>query len=143
MASMSRGSATGVNRIVGHGFGAVYALVGLLGFAVSGGHDFAGRDGGKLFGLFMVNPLHNVVHLLVAALLIGGAARGEAVAARMNTLVGGVYLLLGVLGLFILDAGVNIVALNGWDNALHFVSAALLLAVGLMGARSHATARTA
>ena len=83
----------GANVLIGYVFGAVYLLVGLLGFTVSGGHDFAGMDGGKLLGLFMVNPLHNVAHLLIGALLVLAATRGEAVSSRVNTVVGGVYLL--------------------------------------------------
>jgi hypothetical protein len=128
------------NRLLGTAFGAVYILVGLLGFTVSGGHGFAGMDGGKLLGIFMVNPMHNVVHLLVGGLLLAGAAGGEAVAARVNTLVGGVYLAVGVVGLFILNSSANILALNSADNVLHFLSAAVLLGVGLTARRPARTA---
>ena len=48
-----------------------------------------------------------------------------------NTAVGAVYLVVGVLGLFILDSSANILALNGADNGLHLVSGAVLLGVGL------------
>ncbi len=48
-----------------------------------------------------------------------------------STIVGAAYLLLGVVGLIILSSDVNTPALNSWDNVLHFVSAALLLAVGV------------
>jgi hypothetical protein len=125
----------GANVVVGYVFGAVYLLVGLLGFTVSGGHDFAGMDGGKLLGLFMVNPLHNVAHLAIGALLVLAATLGETVASRVNTVVGGVYLLLGLVGLFILTNDVNILALNTPDNLLHFGSAAILLGVGLSAGR--------
>jgi hypothetical protein len=125
----------GLNVRVGGVFGAIYLLVGLLGFTVSGGYDFAGMDGGKLLGLFMVNPLHNIAHLLIGALLVAAATRGEALSARTNTLVGGVYLLLGIVGLFILSNDVNILALNTADNVLHFGSAAVLLGVGLTAGR--------
>jgi Domain of unknown function (DUF4383) len=133
--SYSNTLSRGANVVLGYVFGAVYLLVGLLGFTVSGGHDFAGHDGGKLLGLFMVNPLHNVAHLLIGALLVLAATRGEAVSSRVNTLVGGVYLLLGVVGLFILNNDVNILALNTPDNILHFGSAAILLGVGLSAGR--------
>ena len=137
--SYSNAPARGLNVIVGGAFGVVYLLVGLLGFTVSGGHDFAGTDGGKLLGLFMVNPLHNIAHLLIGALLVFAATRGEAVSSRTNTLVGGVYLVLGVIGLFILNNDVNILALNTADNILHFGSAAVLLGVGLMATRRAGT----
>ena len=133
--SYSNALGRGVNVVLGYVFGAVYLLVGLLGFTVSGGHDFAGMDGGMLLGLFMVNPLHNVAHLLIGALLVLAATRGETVASRVNTVVGGVYLLLGLVGLFILSNDVNILALNTPDNLLHFGSAAILLGVGLSAGR--------
>ena len=138
--SYSNAVSRGANVVLGYVFGAVYLLVGLLGFTVSGGHDVAGMDGGKLLGLFMVNPLHNVAHLIIGTLLVLAATRGEAVSSRVNTVVGGVYLLLGLVGLVILNNDVNILALNAPDNVLHFGSAAVLLGVGLSaGRRTHAT----
>ena len=100
-----------VNVLVGYVFGAVYLLVGLLGFEV--------------------NPLHNIVHLAVGAALVLAARQGVAASRAVNTAVGGVYLLVGVLGLFILGSSANILALNSADNVLHVASAAVLLAVGL------------
>jgi Domain of unknown function (DUF4383) len=138
----SNAPARGLNVIVGGAFGVIYLLVGLLGFTVSGGHSFADTDGGKLLGLFMVNPLHNIAHLLIGALLVLAATRGEVAASRMNTLIGGLYLVLGVIGLFILNNDVNILALNTADNILHFGSAAVLLAVGLLATRRSTTGRT-
>jgi hypothetical protein len=57
-----------------------------------------------------------------------------------NTIVGAAYLLLGLVGLFILESAANILALNGADNVLHFASAAVLLAVGLGADKSTRTA---
>ncbi|MFD1146023.1 DUF4383 domain-containing protein [Saccharothrix hoggarensis] len=134
-----------VNQQVGLGFGAVYVLVGLLGFVVSGDHGFAGVDGGHLLGIFEVNGLHNVVHLLVGAGLIGGAVAGPAVSKKVNIVVGAVYLLVGVLGLVVGGTSMNLLALNAADHGLHFASALLLLGVGVgVGAdrgarRTHAT----
>ena len=123
--------ARSVNQLLGLGFGAVYLLVGVIGFAVSG-TGVADPEGGKILGLFEVNVLHNVVHLAIGALLVLGARRGPRPARGVNTLVGAVYLLVGVLGLFVLESSLNILALNTADNLLHFASAALLLGVGLM-----------
>ncbi len=119
-----------VNVLVGYVFGAVYLLVGLLGFAVTSGVGFAATDGRSLLG-FEVNPLHNIVHLGVGAALVLAARQGLRASRAVNTAVGAVYLLVGVLGLFVMDHGANILALNGADNLLHFGSAALLLGVGL------------
>ncbi|MBQ9918245.1 DUF4383 domain-containing protein [Microbacterium proteolyticum] len=118
------------NRIVATVFGAVYLLVGLLGFAVTGGVGFISNEGGLLLGIFEVNPLHNIAHLLIgAALLIAGLANARA-AKGVNTTVGAVYLLLGIVGFF-LTGPANILALNVPDHFLHLASAVVLLGVGL------------
>jgi hypothetical protein len=121
----------------------VYVLVGLLGFVVSGDHAFAGDQGGHLLGIFAVNGLHNVVHLLVGAGLVGGAASGPAIAKKVNIAVSAVYLVVGVLGVVIGGTSLNLLALNAADHGLHFASALLLLGVGVAAdrgaSRTHAT----
>lgn len=117
------------NRLTAAVFGAVYLLVGLAGFLVTSGVQFAGTDGSTLL-IFEVNPLHNIVHLAIGlALLL--ASRATSSARAVNIAVGAVYLLVGVVGLFLLDSAANILALNGADNVLHLGSALLLLVVGL------------
>lgn len=125
-----------VNQLVGYGFGATYVVVGLLGFTVSGEHAFAGEHGGHLLGIFAVNGLHNVVHLLVGAALIAAAAAGTAVSKAVNTVVGAVYLLVGVVGVLIGSGSLNLLALNAPDHALHFASAIALMAIGLAADRA-------
>jgi hypothetical protein len=124
------------NRIVATVFGAVYVLVGLLGFAVTGGVGFIATEGGLLLGIFQVNPLHNVAHLLIgAALLIAGIVSATA-AKTVNIVVGGAYLLLGIAGFFLAGTAANILALNTPDHFLHLASAIVLLGVGLAAERS-------
>jgi hypothetical protein len=119
------------NKLVGTIFGVVYLLVGLLGFAVTGGVAFVATNGGLLLGIFEVNPLHNIAHLLIgAALLIAGLSSVSAAKAT-NTTVGAVYLLLGIIGFFIANTAANILALNTADHFLHLASAIILLGVGL------------
>jgi len=134
------------NRIVATVFGAVYVLVGLLGFAVTGGVGFIATEGGLLLGIFQVNPLHNVAHLLIgAALLIAGLVSATA-AKTVNIVVGGAYLLLGIVGFFLAGTAANILALNTADHFLHLASAIVLLSVGLAaerGVRSELSSRTA
>ncbi len=130
------------NRLVATIFGAVYILVGLLGFTVTAGVGFIATEGNLLLGIFEVNPLHNVAHLLIgAALLIGGLANVPA-AKGVNITVGAAYLLLGIVGFFIADSALNVLALNTNDHFLHLASALVLLGVGLGADRSTA-ARTA
>ncbi|MBG6215401.1 preprotein translocase subunit Sss1 [Cryobacterium sp. CAN_C3] len=124
------------NRLVATIFGAVYLLVGLLGFVVTAGVGFIATEGGYLLGIFEVNPLHNIVHLLIgAALLIGGLSSVSG-AKAVNSTVGTAYLLLGIVGFFIADSSLNILALNTGDHFLHLASAVLLLGVGLAADRS-------
>ena len=133
------------NRLVATIFGAVYILVGLLGFAVTGGVGFIATEGGLLLGIFMVNPLHNIAHLLIgAALLIGGLVSARA-AKTVNIVVGAAYLLLGIVGFFLAGTALNILALNTFDHFLHLVSALVLLGVGLAAERGarNLSARTA
>jgi hypothetical protein len=117
------------NRLIAAVFGAVYLLVGAAGFVVTSGVGFAATEGEKLL-LFEVNPLHNIVHVAIGAALLL-ASRTVAAAKGVNVTVGAVYLLVGVLGLFLVGTGANIIALNGADNVLHLASALLLLGVGL------------
>lgn len=126
------------NRIIATLFGAAYVLVGLLGFFWVNDVPFAGPGDGSnaIFGIFEVNPLHNIAHLLIgAALLIAGA--GTAASAKAaNSTVGALYLLLGVVGFFLTapDGGrspINVLSLNVPDHILHLASALLLLATGL------------
>jgi len=119
------------NRLIATIFGAVYLLVGLLGFAYTGGVNFVATSGGLILGVFEVNPLHNVAHLLIgAALLIAGMSNVSAAKAT-NTTIGAVYLLLGIVGFFLVGTGLNILALNTADHFLHLASALVLLGAGL------------
>ncbi|KFF58736.1 hypothetical protein JF66_16420 [Cryobacterium sp. MLB-32] len=119
------------NRLIATIFGAVYLLVGLLGFAYTGGVAFVATSGGLILGVFEVNPLHNVAHLLIgAALLIAGLSTVSAAKAT-NTTIGAVYLLLGIVGFFLVGTSLNILALNTADHFLHLASAIVLLGVGL------------
>ena len=124
------------NRIVATVFGAVYVLVGLLGFAVTGGVGFIATEGGLLLGVFQVNPLHNVAHLAIGAALLVAAFANLAAAKTVNTIVGGAYLLLGIVGFFLAGTAANILALNTADHFLHLASAIVLLGVGLGAERS-------
>ena len=113
--------------------GAAYVLVGLLGFAVTGFDDFAGPTDEKLLGIFGLNPLHNVVHLLIG---FGGLAlwkRRDTARLYGMALVAG-YGLTFAYGLAVSgkDTAANFLSINAADNGLHLVSAvagALILAL--------------
>ena len=119
-------------------FGAVYVLVGVLGFLFTGLSDFAVPSDDKLI-LFGVNPLHNLVHVAVGALWLA-SSRSESSARAVSTLIGAVYLLVGVLGLFVNGSSdLNLLNINQPDNALHLASAALGLYFGLASRRTVAS----
>ncbi len=121
---------TSPNRLIATIFGVVYLLVGVLGFFVTSGIGFFATQGANLI-VFAVNPLHNIIHLLIGAALLAAGLKSVPAAKSVNTTVGGVYLLVGIVGLFLLNTSLNIIALNGADNVLHLASAVLLLGVGL------------
>jgi ABC-type Na+ efflux pump permease subunit len=131
------------NRLVAVIFGAVYLLIGLAGFLITANVGFAATEGEHLLGLFMINPLHNIVHIVIGAVLLAAGLKSVRHSKTANATVGGVYLIVGIIGLFILDSSMNILALNTADNILHFLSALILLGVGLGMERNVPTTRTA
>lgn len=114
--------------------GVVFLLVGVLGFVPGvtsdyGTMQFAGHESGaKLFGLFQVSVLHNLVHLGFG---VAGLALSRTASGARTFLVGGgaIYLVLWLYGLVVdHNSTANFVPLNTADNWLH-----LFLAVGMMG----------
>jgi len=130
------------NRLVAIIFGAVYLVVGALGWLVTTGVDFAATEGGLLLGIFEVNPLHNIVHLLIGAALLIAGLKSVSAAKAANITVGAVYLLVGIIGFFLVGTPLNILALNTADHFLHLASALVLLGVGLAAERDNRTTTT-
>jgi len=129
------------NRVLGVVFGALYVLVGALGFTVTSGVGFLAAEGGVLFGVFQVNPLQNILHILIGSALMLAALSSVRAASMVNSIVGTVFLVLGLAGLFLVGSPANVPALNVADNVLHFGTAAVLLAVGLGADKSVADKR--
>ena len=127
-------SARTVNQTVALVFGVIYTLVGIAGFFVS--ETFAETTDNDLLGLFQVNNLHNIVHLLIGVALIAASRRLDT-ARGANLAIGGTYVLLGLLGWFIDDTEANIIALNSADHLLHLGSGALLAATALLADKEH------
>jgi hypothetical protein len=118
----------GLNRLVAAVFGVVYVAVGIAGFVT----------GSPLFGLFPINAVHNVVHIVLGAILLWGMMNtGNAILA--NRWVGVVLLVLGVLGLFV-ENPLGIVPIGGNDVWLHLVSGIVLAGVSFVGEREPSTA---
>jgi len=119
------------NRLVAVIFGAVYLLVGIFGFTVTTETGFFATRGGLLLGILEVNSFHSTAHLLIGAALLLAALSNVRAAHLIDTVVGAAFLLLGFVGLFIVNTDLNLLALNAPDNVVHFVSAVILLGVGL------------
>jgi hypothetical protein len=105
-------------------FGAVFLLVGLLGFITT---PFS-MEGGLLLGLFPVNAVHNLVHLVFGAwgLLAGRTLAGAAAYCRI---AGIAYIALAAIGL-LAPAGFGLVPLGGHDVWLHAILGIILTAGG-------------
>ncbi len=110
----------GMARTVAAVFGAVYLLVGIIGFVMDS----------PLFGLFPVNALHNIVHIVLGAILLYGSM-SNAAAIQTTRGVGGLLVVLGLLGF--IDPFTDLVPLGGNDVWLHLASGVILLAAGFMG----------
>jgi hypothetical protein len=111
-------------------FGIVFLLVGIAGFFVEGGTSMEAdpEHAGQLLGLFPVNLLHNVVHLLFGVWGLVAARTFEG--ARTYGRVGGIlYLVLAALGLVVPDT-FGLIPIGGNDVWLHALLGVALAAVG-------------
>ena len=64
----------------------------------------------------------------MGALLLAGVVGGYFASRVINGLVGLIYLVIGILGWFVINTSLNVIALNNWDNVLHMASGLALLA---------------
>lgn len=118
-------------------FGAIYLIVGIVGFIPGITQLSGGAGAGTLLGLFPVNWLHDVVHL---ALGIWGLASAGSMA-RAVTFCRAFAVVLIVLGIYGFFSGAtdSIVPLGGYNTYLHLVSGLIAAYFG-WGAPSKATA---
>src|SRR3954464_5859995 len=99
--SQTRSAATGVRawtpaQRFAAAFGVVYLLVGVAGFALTGVTDFSDHNHATLL-IFAVNPLHNVIHLVLGLAWLAAAPR-HPLARSANLAFGVVLGLVTVLG---------------------------------------------
>ena len=108
---------------------AVYLSAGVIGFFVTGFDDFASDTSEKLI-ILGLNPLHNVVHLVLGAVWLAAAF------SPTNARIVNVALGVGLLAAFLLGVAGGATFLNidnaaEPDNYLHLVYGALSLFIGL------------
>lgn len=124
-------------RTVALVFGAVFVLVGILGFVPGITTQADSVQGmtvadGAILGLVPVNAFANIFHILVGAILLYASTRHD-LAVLVSRVLGVAYLLIGLLGL--VDAnGFNLLPLGGVEMLVHFATAAVLLLVGFLAA---------
>lgn len=109
----------------------IYLAAGVLGFFVTGFDDFAGDTDERLV-LLALNPLHNIVHLVL------GTAWAVAATSERNARIGNVGLGIGLLAAFVLGVvgGAQFLNIDGLaepDNYLHLIWGGLSLMIGLRG----------
>jgi hypothetical protein len=115
-------------------FGALYITIGVVGFFVTGFDNFVQNTDETLIG-FSINPLHNLVHLLIGAFLIIMATRPSVPVAEGAVLgVGLFYVTAFVIGTVSAD-NLTIISMYGrgdLENFNHLVNGIALLTLGLV-----------
>lgn len=106
--------------------GFVFVLVGVAGFL--GGFGIVGPT-----GIFMTDTLHDVVHLVIGAIILLVAFTSTSSLPMWLKIFGALYLVLAVLGLLSTDGSIlGLVMANRADVYLHVVLGVVLLAVPYM-----------
>ena len=122
-------------------FGIVFIVVAIAGFFSSGmSMDADAETAPKLLGLFPVNLLHNIVHLLfgVWGVVASRTFDGAVAYCRYSGLA---YLGLAVLGIFAPDL-FGLVPIGGNDIWLHVLLGIVLAAIGFTARPSTGRATT-
>lgn len=121
----------GVHQWLALVIGVVYLLVGLVGFAITGFDGWIEHDHSQTLLIFAINPLHNVVHIVIGLLgVLMWRTWNGARAFGWILFIG--YGAAFVYGLIVQDdPETNVLNINAADNVLHAVSAALGLVIAL------------
>ena len=120
------------NRVFGIVLGLIFFGFGIFGFFLTSDTAFSGAQGPALLGVFDVNPLLNLIHIVLGIALLLSGLIGPLVAKLANLGIGALFGLLGVIGIgMVASPSINVLANNGGDIILHFAAAVVLLAIGL------------
>ena len=120
-------------------FGAIYTLIGIIGFFITGFDNFFEHTGKTLLG-FEINGMHNVVHILIGVAGLA-LARTLAGARTYGWLLAVGYGAAFVYGLFALGEDWDFLSLNAADNVLHVLTAVVGLVIALGPVRTGVDSR--
>ena len=111
-------------------FGVIYLLVGIVGFFITGFDNFAGNAQDEMLLFFMINPLHNIVHIVIG--LAGIALSRTLSGARTyGWLLAVGYAAAFVYGLIAINQTWDFLNINAADNVLHIATAIVGLVIAL------------
>lgn len=111
--------------------GSSYLVGGIIGLFITGFSNITEVTNHALFGLFMVNPFHNIVHLALGAFwLLAAFALTPAGTEGLNIAIGGICLLTTVLGWLGLFSLLSIPGGASGDNLLHLITAVVTFIFG-------------
>ncbi len=99
--------------------GVVFLAIGVLGFVSD-----------PLLGIFEVDSLHNIIHILSGALALVAVSMGASAMNTFSRVFGIVYALVAVLGFVSGDNVLGLIMVNAADNVLHLVLAVVFLYLG-------------
>ncbi len=125
--------------------GASYVAVGIIGFIITGFGGFL-QDTNQtlLFGFASINPMHNLVHVVVGAFLMAMTKASTASTEGALMGVGLFYITAFVIGVIAPD-NLTIISMNGaadGENLVHIVTGVTALTAGLLSVgRSEAAAK--
>lgn len=119
------------NRVTSIVIGALFVLLGALGFTVTIDLPITSPVGALLLETVSLNSLQNVIHLAIGGVLVAAALVGRTQARLVTRVLGTLLLGIGLAGLFLSSTDYNALAVNAAANLVHFLAAATLLAVGL------------
>ena len=129
-----------IPEILSLAFGAVYLLVGIVGFFITGFQEFFGQPPSDTLLVFDINGAHNVVHILigVAGLVLGRTLAGARTYGWLLAIGYGAAFIYGIIA-----AGEDwdFLNINAADNVLHIATALVGLVIALMPVRDAVDSR--
>ena len=133
------GRGKSIPEILSLAFGAIYLLVGVVGFFITGFDNFFEHTDETLL-IFDINPAHNVVHILIG---VAGLALGRTLAGARTYgwLLAVGYGAASIYGLIAVGESWDFLNINGADNGLHIATTLVGLVIALLPVRNSVDSR--